>query len=116
MTKVLFNTNFSNNNKIQNLFFPKATTHILWKNLLEPVTQVCEIALVTQHVHDMVTSLRSQDKHVAYILCGDFNVEPHFPAYHLLKDGKLTEEQFCKLQTVEYLSFPADIERPHQVS
>lgn len=53
--------------------------------------------------------------HVAFILCGDFNIDPHYPAYHLLKDGKLSEEQFSILQTVDYLRFPEDIEKPHQV-
>ncbi|KAJ7376379.1 hypothetical protein OS493_034900 [Desmophyllum pertusum] len=101
--------------KNSNTMLLTATTHILWKDLLEPVTQVCEIALVTQALRDMVTALRSQDKHVAYILCGDFNIDPHYPAYHLLKDGKLSEEQFCKLQTVDYLKFAADVEKPHQV-
>jgi len=92
-----------------------ATTHILWKDLLEPVTQVCEIAFVTQAVCDMLTSLRSRAKHVVYILCGDFNIDPHYPAYHLLKDGQLSEKQFSILQTVDYLRFPADIEKPPQV-
>ena len=92
-----------------------ATTHILWKNLLEPVTQVCEVAFVTQAIYDMLTSLRSRAKHVAFILCGDFNIDPHYPAYHLLKDGQLSEQQFSILQTVDYLRFPADIEKPHQV-
>ena len=87
----------------------------MWKDLLEPVTQVFEIALVTQAVSDMLTSLRSRAKHVAYILCGDFNIDPHYPAYHLLMDGELSEEQFSILQTVDYLRFPADIEKPLQV-
>lgn len=95
--------------------FSSATTHILWKDLLEPVTQVCEIAFVTQAVCDMLTSLRSRAKHVAYILSGDFNIDPHYPAYHLLKDGQLSEKQFSILQTVDYLRFPADIEKPPQV-
>lgn len=87
----------------------------MWKDLLEPVSQVCEIAFVTQAVSDMLTSLRSRAKHVAFILCGDFNIDPHYPAYHLLKDGKLSEEQFSILHTVDYLRFPEDIEKPHQV-
>lgn len=92
-----------------------ATTHILWKDLLEPVSQVCEIAFVTQAVSDMLTPLRSRAMHVAFILCGDFNIDPHYPAYHLLKDGQLSEEQFSILHTVDYLRFPEDIEKPHQV-
>lgn len=103
--------------KVTNLLscFFAATTHILWKNLLEPVTQVCEVAFVTQAIYDMLTSLRSRAKHVAFILCGDFNIDPHYPAYHLLKDGQLSEQQISILQTVDYLRFPADIEKPHQV-
>ena len=87
----------------------------MWKDLLEPVSQVCEIAFVTQALSDMLTSLRSRAKHVAFILCGDFNIDPHYPAYHLLKYGQLSEEQFSILQTVDYLRFAADIEKPLQV-
>ena len=87
----------------------------MWKDLLEPVSQVCEIAFVTQAVSDMLTSLRSRAMHVAFILCGDFNIDPHYPAYHLLKDEQLSEEQFSILHTVDYLRFPEDIEKPHQV-
>ncbi|KAJ7376380.1 hypothetical protein OS493_034901 [Desmophyllum pertusum] len=107
--------NWKNPRHLLSMKLQQLPPHILWKDLLEPVTQVCEIALVTQALRDMVTALRSQDKHVAYILCGDFNIDPHYPAYHLLKDGKLSEEQFCKLQTVDYLKFAADVEKPHQV-
>ena len=82
---------------------------------MKPVTQVCEIALVTQAIHNTVTSLESQGEHVAYILCGDFNIEPEYPAYEILKEGRLNDEQFCKLQSVEYLKFPADVEKPKQV-
>ena len=76
---------------------------------------MCEIAFVTQAVCDMWTSLRSRAKQVAFIVCGDFNIDPHYPAYHLLKDGQLSEEQFSILQTVDYLRFPADITKPQQV-
>lgn len=91
------------------------TTHILWYDLKKPVTQVCEIALVTQALHNTVKSLQSQGKHVAYILGGDFNIEPHFPAYELLKEGSLNDKEYHKLQTTDYLSFPADVEKPKQV-
>ena len=77
---------------------------------------MCEIAFVTQALSDMLTSLRSTTKHVAFILCGDFNIDPHYPAYHLLKDGQLSDEQFSVLQTIDYLRFPADIQKPYQVA
>ena len=118
---VVFHYHFTNSSANWHRFkkliccFFSATTHILWKDLLEPVSQVCEIAFVTQAVSDMLTSLRSRAMHVAFILCGDFNIDPHYPAYHLLKDGQLSEEQFSILHTVDYLRFPEDIEKPHQV-
>ena len=52
---------------------------------------------------------------MAYVLCGDFNIEPHYPAYELLNEGKLNDDEFSKLQTVDYLGFPAVAERPKQV-
>lgn len=101
--------------KSTNVVLLTATTHILWKDLLEPVTQICEVSLVTQAIHDMVTSLKSQGKRVAYILCGDFNTEPHCPPYSLLTSGHLSKSEFCKLQTVDYLRFSADVPKPEQV-
>ena len=52
---------------------------------------------------------------MAYVLCGDFNIEPHYPAYKLLKERKLNDDEFSKLQTVDYLGFPVNAERPKQV-
>jgi len=82
---------------------------------LKPVAQVCEIALVTQALRDKVVSLKLQGESVAYILCGDFNIDPPYPAYELLNRGKLDEEHFSKLQTVDYLKFPKDFIKPQQV-
>lgn len=91
-------------------------THILWGDLMKPVTQVCEIALVTQALHNAVTSLKSQGELVAYILCGDFNIDPNYPAYELMKEGKLNDDELAKLRTVDYLNFSSDCEKPKQVS
>lgn len=59
--------------------------------------------------------MKSQGDRVAYVLCGDFNIEPHYPAYELLKERKLNDDEFSKLQTVDYLGFPVNVERPKQV-
>ena len=83
---------------------------------MKPVTQVCEIALVTQALHDAVTTLKSQGERVAYVLCGDFNIDPNYPAYELLKEGKLNDKELSKLQTVDYLNFTSDSEKPTEVS
>ena len=82
---------------------------------MKPVTQACEIVLVTQALRDKVASLKLQGESVAYILCGDFNIDPPYPAYELLNRGKLDEEHFSKLQTVDYLKFPKDFIKPQQV-
>ncbi|CAH3163686.1 unnamed protein product [Porites evermanni] len=101
--------------KITKTLLVIGNTHILWGDLLKPVTQACEIALVTQALRDKVASLKLQGESVAYILCGDFNIDPPYPAYELLNRGKLDEEHFSKLQTVDYLKFPKDFIKPQQV-
>ena len=67
--------------------------------------QVCEIALVTQAMDDLIKSMEAQGEQVAHILCGDFNIEPHFPAYEFLKEGRLTDKEFGRLKTVDYIYF-----------
>ena len=49
-------------------FFCQGNTHILWGDLLKPVTQACEIALVTRALRDQVASLKLQGESVAHIL------------------------------------------------
>ena len=71
--------------------------------------------MVTNALADMVKSFESQGEPVSHILCGDFNIEPQFPAYKLLKEGKLTQEELRKLRGVDYIRFSPDIEAPSQV-
>ena len=52
---------------------------------------------------------------MSHILCGDFNIEPHFPAYQLLKEGRLSEKEMEALKSVEYIRWAPDIEQPSQV-
>ena len=52
---------------------------------------------------------------MSHILCGDFNIEPHFPAYQLLKEGRLSVREMEALKSVEYIRWAPDIEQPSQV-
>ena len=52
---------------------------------------------------------------MSHILCGDFNIEPHFPAYPLLKEGRLSEKEMEVLKSVEYIRWAPVIEQSSQV-
>ena len=62
-----------------------------------------------------MSSYESRGGHVSHILCGDFNIEPHFPAYQLLKEGRLSVREMEALKSVEYIRWAPDIEQPSQV-
>ena len=91
------------------------TTHIIWADLLQTVSQVREISFAANALADLVSSYESRGGHVSHILCGDFNIEPHFPAYQLLKEGRLSEKEMEALKSVEYIRWAPDIEQPSQV-
>ena len=91
------------------------TTHIIWADLLQTVSQIREISFAANALADLVASYESRGGQVSHILCGDFNIEPHFPAYQLLKEGRLSEKEMEALKSVEYIRWAADIEQPSQV-
>ena len=91
------------------------TTHIIWADLLQTVSQIREISFAANALADLVSSYESRGGHVSDILCGDFNIEPHFPAYRLLKEGRLSEKEMEALKSVEYIRWAPDIEQPSQV-
>lgn len=87
----------------------EGVTHIRWGDLKETVSQVCQIAMVTKALYDMVSSLQESDgNRVAHILCGDFNIEPQFPAYKLLAEGKLTDKEINTLKGYDYIRWGRD--------
>ena len=45
---------------------------------------------------------RTVVKNLPVIFCGDFNAEPSFHEYKLLKEGKLSETELDKLRNVSY--------------
>ena len=90
-------------------------THLRWGELLQTVTQVCQILIVTHALSDMVSSLETEGNQVTHILCGDFNIEPQFPAYQLLKEGRLTDKEMRTLGGVDYIRWSPDMEAPSQV-
>jgi len=97
------------------LTFIAGTTHIEWGQQLKSVSQVCQITIVTNALHDMVKSLKSKGEQRSYILCGDFNIEPQFPAYQLLKEGELTNKEMTRLKGVDYIRWGLDSLAPSQV-
>jgi len=91
------------------------TTHIQWGGQLKSVSQVSQIAIVTNALNDMVKSLESKGEQVTFILCGDFNIEPQFPAYQLLREGELTNKEMTRLKGVDYIRWGPDSPAPTQV-
>mgnify|MGYP001795763173 CR=1 FL=1 len=73
--------------------------------------------MVTQVFDELIKSLK-KDVGVGkfgYILSGDFNIEPHFPSYHLLSEGKLDDEQISRIQTVDYIKWAIETQAPPKV-
>lgn len=95
--------------KLSDSLLVLCVTHIRWGDLKETVSQVCQIAMVTKALYDMVSSLQESDgNRVAHILCGDFNIEPQFPAYKLLVEGKLTDKEINTLKGYDYIRWGRD--------
>ena len=63
----------------------------------------------------MVKAFESRGEYVSHILCGDFNIEPHFPAYQLLREGRLNDKEIRTLKSVDYIRFSPAVEPPSQV-
>jgi len=101
--------------KISNSLLVIGTTHISWNQLLKPINQVCEISFVTNALSDMVTLFETRGESVSHILCGDFNIEPQFPAYQLVREGRLNDEEMKTLKGVDYIRFKPEVEPPSQV-
>ena len=62
-----------------------------------------QISFAANALADLVASFESRGEHVSHILCGDFKIEPHFPAYEVLKEGRLCEKEMEALKSVEYI-------------
>ena len=58
-----------------------------------------QISFAVNALEDLVASFESRGEHVSHILCGDFNIEPRFPAYQLLKGGRLSEKEMEALKS-----------------
>ena len=63
----------------------------------------------------MVTSYESRGERVSHILCGDFNIEPQFPSYQLIKEGGLSEKEVRALKGVDYIIWAPSPTPPTQV-
>lgn len=53
---------------------------------------------------------------VPYILCGDFNVEPHYPFYKLLSTGTLDAKDIDNLASYDYVNQYPGTTLPDKVS
>jgi endonuclease/exonuclease/phosphatase family metal-dependent hydrolase len=51
-----------------------------------------------------------------YLLCGDFNVEPHYPFYKLLSTGTLDTKELGCLATYDYVNQYPGTTLPKKVS
>ncbi|XP_031566616.1 carbon catabolite repressor protein 4 homolog 3-like [Actinia tenebrosa] len=58
-------------------------------------------------LHEFKESLKSADQNldIPHIFCGDFNIEPQFPAYKLLSSGRLDKDDLEKLETTDYIKY-----------
>ena len=81
----------------------------------QTVTQACQITFVTNALAEMVTSYESRGERVSHILCGDFNIEPQFPSYQLIKEGGLSEKEMRALKGVDYIRWAPSPTPPTQV-
>ena len=101
------------------LLYFTGNIHVLWGNLLQTVTSSVQVAMATQALHSFIASIKTEVNSGSFrhIFSGDFNSEPSFPVYHLLSEGKLTEKQWSKLRTVDYIRWPSAVAKPpHEVS
>ncbi|XP_038047922.1 CCR4-Not complex 3'-5'-exoribonuclease subunit Ccr4-like [Patiria miniata] len=62
--------------------------HAFWMNHIAMDVITLQIALAA----NMLAQFADDNKNSALILCGDFNTEPHMPAYQLLRDGRLSDQ------------------------
>lgn len=72
------------------------------------VRQLLECCLATKILKDFVESL-DNGLEVPYILCGDFNIEPHFPAYKALSSKTLSDEDINEVKMNKYVRFSSDV-------
>ncbi|XP_022088374.1 carbon catabolite repressor protein 4 homolog 1-like [Acanthaster planci] len=73
--------------------------HAFWMNHIAMDVIALQIALAANTLAQF-----AGDGNSALILCGDFNTEPHMPAYQLLREGCLSDQSVEKLRQFETVS------------
>lgn len=77
------------------IFFLLVNVHLVFGDWKEPDVNAMQAALFFQQLHDI---LPPYSKHnTPWIVCGDFNVRPNFPAYELVRNGRLSPESMQRL-------------------
>lgn len=71
------------------------------------VRQILTISSASKILHEFKESLKADDQSLdtSHIFCGDFNVEPQFPAYKVLSTGRLGKDDLEKLETTDYIKY-----------
>lgn len=81
--------------KAQEIPFIFGNVHIHWDWTRNDV-QALQVAMTLKALHEYATEKGG----LPYFLCGDFNIQPHTPAYTLMYRGSWTEEEWRKGEMV----------------
>ena len=72
-----------------------------------------QVAIFFQQLYEVLP--QSARHSTGWIVCGDFNMKPHFPAYELVKNGEISENSFEKLKPGKY-KYPSLVECEEVIS
>lgn len=78
--------------------------HTVWGEWFTTVTQALQVAVATQALDSFSSHSNIEEKNTSKIVfCGDFNLEPGFPAYEMLRYGQLSDQGHSRLKGVDYI-------------
>lgn len=83
-----------------------ASTHIIYKDFVNPARQCLQACLITQKISDIRLETASTQgvsvDDIAVVFGGDFNGEPEHMTIQAMKNGVLSKDQFDKLKKLSY--------------
>ena len=80
--------------------FSLVNVHLIFNFWREPDMHAVQAAMFFRQLYKV---LPESAKHsTPWIVCGDFNMKPSFPAYELVKNGQLSESSVEKLRPGKY--------------
>ena len=84
--------------------------HVLLDWYGHTIRQLLECCLATKILNNFVESLAPLNNGlvVPHILCGDFNIQPNFPAYRVISTKTLTDDDCKALENFDYLKLSSD--------